>query len=44
VADRLGVPKSSVSIASGASSRLKVLEVSALDDAELTARLAREGD
>jgi uncharacterized protein YggU (UPF0235/DUF167 family) len=44
VADRLGVPKSSICITSGSSSRLKVLEVVGLDDAALAARLRREGD
>ncbi|MCX6362267.1 MAG: DUF167 domain-containing protein [Armatimonadetes bacterium] len=44
VAERLDVPKSSVSIATGATSRHKVLEVSGLDDAALASRFCREGD
>lgn len=44
VAERLDVPKSSVSIASGTTSRHKVLEVSGLDAAALASRLCREGD
>lgn len=40
-ADLVGVPRAAVRIVKGSSSRIKVVEVDGLDDAELERRLAR---